>query len=356
MEVTVRNPILDEYKASKELHEEFCKKVNGLITDILKQNDLRYHSIESRVKQESSLELKVNKSDGKYSNLSDITDVSGLRIITYFSEDVDKIASIIQSEFEVDEENSVDKRIKLDPDRFGYLSLHYVVKLNSTRVGLSEYIRFKDLKVEIQIRSILQHAWAEIEHDLGYKNKLSIPNVVRRDFSRLAGLLEIADEEFVKIRKTLEEYNISIKEVIKATPANVLIDKVTLRQLLDEKDSIIKHVDLEISKISQFPLHSSDEDGIESNVKRLKFLGLNSIEEVINSLHEYQEKIILFANEWLKPREKDLYFEAGISLFYLAYVMLSTSPEKLNEYINIFGIGDKDDRETLSERIIQLCE
>lgn len=83
-----------------------------------------------------------------------------MRIITYFSEDVDKIASIIQSEFEVDEHNSVDKRIKLDPVRFGYLSLHYVVKLNSTRVRLSEYIIFKDLKVEIQIRSILQHAWA----------------------------------------------------------------------------------------------------------------------------------------------------------------------------------------------------
>lgn len=103
---------------------------------------------------------------------------------------------------------------------------------------------------------------------MDYKNKLSIPNVVRRDFSRLAGLLEIADEEFVKIRKTLEEYNISIKEEIKATPANVLIDKVTLRQLLDQKDNILKHIDLAICKIAKISLDPPDDFGLESNVKR----------------------------------------------------------------------------------------
>ena len=64
------------------------------------------------------------------------------------------------------------------------------------RMVLRENKAFEGLKCEIQIRSVLQHAWAEIEHDLGYKSELTIPKEVRRSFSRLAGLLELGDKEF----------------------------------------------------------------------------------------------------------------------------------------------------------------
>lgn len=61
--------------------------------------------------------------------MSDIKDISGIRIITFFPDDVDAVAKLIQKEFAIDYSQSVDKRILLDPDRFGYLSLHYVAKL-----------------------------------------------------------------------------------------------------------------------------------------------------------------------------------------------------------------------------------
>lgn len=63
--------------------------------------------------------------------LEDITDLAGIRIITYFADQVDLIASFVEEEFEVDRSNSVDKRELIDPEKFGYLSLHYVVKLPS---------------------------------------------------------------------------------------------------------------------------------------------------------------------------------------------------------------------------------
>lgn len=84
--------------------------------------------------------------------------------------------------------------------------MHYVVGMSLQRLSLCEYKMFRDLKCEIQIRSILQHAWAEIEHDIGYKNEIAIPKQMRRKFSRIAGLLEIADQEFVQIRSELEDY------------------------------------------------------------------------------------------------------------------------------------------------------
>ena len=98
-----------------------------------------------------------------------MTDITGVRVITYFADQVDEIAKVMEGEFNIDIKNSIDKRDILDPDRFGYLSLHYViVSLSSARCALAEYRSFSELKAEVQVRSILQHAWAEIEHDLGY--------------------------------------------------------------------------------------------------------------------------------------------------------------------------------------------
>ncbi|NMD72435.1 hypothetical protein HHO41_19375 [Bacillus sp. DNRA2] len=355
MDTLITNPIIDEYKVSKELYKDFCTKIEGLIKDILKQKNLNYHSIESRVKEENSLDLKVKNSNGKYTCLGEITDVTGLRIITYFSDDVDMIAEIIQKEFEIDKSNSVDKRKQLDPDRFGYLSLHYVVKLNGNRVTLPEYQRFKDLKVEIQIRSILQHAWAEIEHDLGYKTKHSIPSLVRREFSRLAGLLELADEEFIKIRKNLDEYNENIKEQIKSKPSNVLIDKLTIKQLLEDRESIASVIDYEICKIANAERQHPDDKVVEADVQRLKYLGLNTIDDVINSLYKHKKAILRFAHVLLKDNE-DHYLLPGLSLFYLAYSIIGSkgSVEDINDYLNEFTIGELGDREDFVNQILAL--
>ena len=105
-----------------------------------------------------------------------------MRIITYFAEEVDAVAQLIEREFTIDRKNSIDKRMALDPDQFGYLSVHYIVSLAANRSQLPEYAALSGLSAEIQIRSILQHAWAEIEHDLGYKSQTAVPRDVVRQF------------------------------------------------------------------------------------------------------------------------------------------------------------------------------
>jgi ppGpp synthetase/RelA/SpoT-type nucleotidyltranferase len=86
----------------------------------------------------------------------------------------------------------------LEDEKFGYASIHYLVRLKVNRTDLSEYSRFKGLVAEIQVRTILQHAWAEIEHDIQYKS--AIPSSIRRRFMSLAGMLEIGDREFQAIQ------------------------------------------------------------------------------------------------------------------------------------------------------------
>jgi ppGpp synthetase/RelA/SpoT-type nucleotidyltranferase len=192
--------IIKKYEEKYTFYQEFTEKMKSLVERILHKQNIPIHSIVSRTKTKNSLENKIVSAGHKYDRLEKITDLAGIRIITYYEDQIDQVANFIRQEFCVDEENSVDKRKMLAPDRFGYLSLHLIVNLSAERAGLPEYEQFKKCKVEIQIRSILQHAWAEIEHDLEYKNQANVTDETRRHFSRLAGLLEFADLEFEKIR------------------------------------------------------------------------------------------------------------------------------------------------------------
>jgi ppGpp synthetase/RelA/SpoT-type nucleotidyltranferase len=159
--------------------------MEALVISLLNESGIRPHSVTSRVKTPSSLERKILKRPMGYESLDAIHDLSGIRITTYFADEVDRVAELIIREFEIDEQNSIDKRRTLDPDRFGYLSLHFVASIKNPRDELPEYARFAGTKIEIQIRSILQHAWAEIEHDLGYKTAHAIPDSVRRQFAKV---------------------------------------------------------------------------------------------------------------------------------------------------------------------------
>ncbi len=177
-----------EFNNSNDKLHELSSREKMLIGILCKENNINIHDVQTRVKNKASLKTKVKSNEKKYSKLTDITDVVGIRIITYFNDDVDRMAKVVEKEFKIDKENSVDKRI-IDADRFGYSSLHYIAEFSSERIKFLEYKNFKNMKFEIQIRSVLQHAWAEIEHDLGYKNKIEIPEKIRRDFSRVSGLL-----------------------------------------------------------------------------------------------------------------------------------------------------------------------
>lgn len=177
------------------------EKTKEFLSSILNSKGIVPHSIISREKDPEQLREKITREGEVYDNLpNNISDLAGVRIITYFPSDVDKIVPLIEKEFKVDPKHSVDKRLCLDFAIFGYASVHFVVEFMPEMLKLPEYTLFDKMKCEIQVRTILQHAWAEIEHDIVYKSPGEIPFRVRRRFACLAGLLEIADREFESLR------------------------------------------------------------------------------------------------------------------------------------------------------------
>ena len=266
--------ILSEYRDNLPLFEEAARKVYDVLKKTLDDAGLLVAALEYRVKSEDSLAGKLELKGGKYHSLNDITDVIGLRIITFYIDDVDKVASAVERHFDVDWENSVDKRKALEIDSFGYLSLHYVCKVPGM-----------DYKMEIQMRTILQHAWANMNHDTGYKSGVEVPKRYLRDLSRLAGMLELVDDEFSRIRAELTDYRRKVRALVASGRLeDVPLDGDTFRSYLEMRpfDSLNKRIasvnQAEIQDVSLMPF-----------LALFKTMGCDTLGDVADIIKHYSE-------------------------------------------------------------------
>jgi putative GTP pyrophosphokinase len=132
-----------------------------------------------------------------------ITDLVGLRVICLYSSDVVHIHKVLSSNFEVLEVTDKTLAVEQEEGLFGYKGLHLDLKLDGSRSALPEYLRFREIRFEVQLRTIVQDAWSVLDHKIKYKR--SIPHELKRRINRLAALFELADQEFLNIREeTLE--------------------------------------------------------------------------------------------------------------------------------------------------------
>jgi len=177
---------------------------------------------------------KIQREGKEYQDpLTEITDLAGIRIISYYKEDVDKINKVIEKEFDIDRENSSDKAELLDPEKFGYLSVHYVISLSPDRKKLPVWEDFANIKGEIQVRTVLQHAWAAIDHKLMYKREKEVPTDLRRKLFRLSALLELADDQFSDLRRLTEEVKEYYAQQIKKGRLDIQLDLSSLIAYLE---------------------------------------------------------------------------------------------------------------------------
>lgn len=219
------------YNNNKTIYERFSKEVEEIIIKILKAQKIPYQSVSHRVKEKESYLNKCRNE--KYTNpIEQIMDVSGIRIIAYTNQDVADICKILWDEFLIDKGNSGNKADMLATDKVGYLSVHYILQLSKKRLELAEYKEYENLKCEVQVRTLLQHAWAEIEHDRNYKFAGVLPNEIKRRFYLVAGALELMDYEFDKLSKDIDEYAKKTEKALSKGDFNLSINSKSLEQYL----------------------------------------------------------------------------------------------------------------------------
>ena len=171
----------------------------AIITTLLDDAGINYLSITGRTKSVASFAEKAVRSlDGEplYADpLTQITDVVGVRVITYLQSDVAAVAQLFADQLTIIDDRDLGEETARD-GRFGYASRHLLI--SSAAVP--------ERPASVQVRTILQHAWAEFEHDIRYKGTVPAehaPDLDRR-FTLAAGLLELADREFTEIRNRIQ--------------------------------------------------------------------------------------------------------------------------------------------------------
>lgn len=224
-----KSQAIQQYESLFPQYEAFAARLHQLIKDLLSSSDIKYHFIESRAKSLISFTEKLDRPEKDYINpLVQIQDLIGLRIVVYYADDVARVGELIRKEFRVIEQEVAHQQESYSVDTFGYLSLHYITQLSKTRCNLVEWNVIKDLSFEIQVRTVLQHSWAAVSHALQYKHESDVPQSLRRKLYRLAGLFELADEQFIDIRNIGTAARRDAQRSISAGEDDVLLNYETL--------------------------------------------------------------------------------------------------------------------------------
>ena len=277
--------LLEQYRGLLPIYTKMAEVIPEKLRNFFDEAGLLVASMEQRVKTEESLIGKLILKGEKYKDIFDVTDIVGLRIITFYIDDVDKVASVMERLFEIDWENSVDKRKAHEADSFGYLSLHYICRIPESTYYDPEHPELNKIRFEMQMRTLLQHAWANMNHDTGYKSGVEIPKVYVRNLSRLAGLLEIADDEFSRIRRELSDYRRHIKQLVASgNLSEVPLDGESFRSFLAFKP--FDRLNHRIASLNQAEIQDVD---LSNFLTLFKALGFETLGDIANLLRDYSD-------------------------------------------------------------------
>jgi ppGpp synthetase/RelA/SpoT-type nucleotidyltranferase len=297
---------------------------------------VRYYHIQGRVKTYESFYDKIIEKN--YSHPKEMIDFAGLRVICYLVQDKAIISGLLKDNFKIEKEE--DKSLNLGVGKIGYNAIHLDALLKDDRSILPEYNFYKDLKFEIQITTVLQHTYAEIEHDLLYKSGIILPENIENSIKKTSVDLETLDERFEEIMKDIDNHIRSVNTNIEEGKLDVIIDSPYLRRYL-----LKKFGDLPGFK----PQYGSVDDSFV--IDQLFAMGINTLEDL--------EKIIPpnFKQRYVNariPEPKYGIFATGLLVWFL--IILDQKKYFKLAYKPSYGIFTSHDYRVLEEFGVDLLE
>ncbi|GKW19603.1 hypothetical protein PEC302107_13320 [Pectobacterium araliae] len=248
-------------------------QLSSVIENLLKQNDITYFSVDFRTKDINEIEEKVKRKNYKDPQ-NQLTDISGIRVILYVEDDVKKVCSIINETFNVDNFNSLDNIQRLSTDRIGYRSTHFVCDIGDARAVMNEYSSFSGLKFEIQIRTILQHAWASLTHDRNYKVENSLPEVIQRKINLYSAMLEVVDVGFSEV---INDINLYKKSLSDKNIEDFIDDKINSINLVEYINKMALKHNYHPNEVN-LPF---DNETLINELNKFNIFNLNQLQEIV---------------------------------------------------------------------------
>lgn len=278
------------YIKERPIYKKLAVKVENIIEEVLDNDELSYHIILCRAK---TIDSYVDKcSSDKYDDpVNQIFDMAGIRVITYVESEVEKVCEVIENTFKINKSESSDKSSELGVDKVGYKSIHDVCQLKSDRLNLPEYKPFKDKYFEIQVRTILQHAWAEITHDRNYKFSGVLPDDIQRRFMLISGQLEMADREFNLISLDIDKIKKEVEKGTKEGKLDIKLNSTTLNQYYKTKLPVLYKKGTDIDTLT--------EESKVSLIQEMSDFGISTLAELDKIIpSDFEKKIIEFEPDY----------------------------------------------------------
>jgi putative GTP pyrophosphokinase len=229
-------------------YQEFLDAMLRNIGKLVRDNNIplafdpygRLKDLESIQEKHYSGRFRVKRS------ITELNDLVGIRMVVLFPEYVDKLRQLIESEFKVRDI----KQIGAEDDRFSYSSLHMIIGIKDEWKTALDWRGHEGRKLELQIRSLSEHIWAETSHTLFYKAESNIPAAVKRDNSRLKALLEVVDDKLQDLKNRTETYFKSIRTRPYDEVLELDLNPHTLRRILENFESDIAYGDREFAALN----------------------------------------------------------------------------------------------------------
>lgn len=289
----------------KQEHNSLNNSINSFGIELTRQiqqifdenNVILGFPIQQRTKDWSSIENKLKTL--KVESILDIQDLCGLRFVLLFKRDIEKVKSLLSGNFKILKEYDTHER--LNSDQFGYASFHMIIKMPDKWFDIPTLKGFKNLKAEIQIRTLSQHTWAAASHALQYKSEDNVPKSILRAIYRVSAILEIVDIEFERF---LEEREIYIKELHALSSEQM--NKIKLNV-----DSLEKVLD------ENLPLQNkTTEEPYSDLLQELKFYNIDHPKQLVALIKKHRDYMLAYdkqtAIKYGNSKEGSYFSHAGL--------------------------------------------
>ncbi len=333
-------PWIEEFKDNMQEYEIFIFHLNQTIEKILKENNIFYVKTEARVKSLESFKRKLQVKSDKYENpILDMTDILGIRIITYYREDIDVILKLLKDNFKIDYENSTNKLKSLKYNEMGYLSVHYICQYKSSNKHIHGC---KNFKFEVQIRTALQHIWAQIDHQLRYKTLAKIPKKTKRKLFRLSAMLENIDDEFDLIKHEVQVVENFYAERFDEKEYSLRLDRSSLNFYLKYNDNFIHSISQRLGVFYFNNFEIAKEEKLEKEL--MKFLlqfdknRIIYIEKLVNNIYKNIDMILEIFDEY--TLKKISYVVNSSCSFIITFLLLFY--EDIEKIKHIYKLDDQN--------------
>jgi putative GTP pyrophosphokinase len=301
-ETSTAEKLAAEYRLKEPMYKRLAAEVEFGLDAIAKQAGIKTHSVTSRVKTIESLSRKAQAKELE-DPLAELQDLVGARVVVLFLSDLPRLDEIIRQAFDV--HSSDDKIASGDPSSFGYMSVHYQASLGSQHQG-PRYDGLEGQSFEIQARTVVMDAWANVSHYLDYKGASSVPEDLRRDFFALSGLFYVADQHFEMFADRSGQSQEEAKREVKAPSTDAIeVNLDTIEAFLLERFPDRRHASR--SQIAEF-------------VEEITGVGYENVRAVEKKIESAQGNFDAYEQRRVEEKEGSRFNDLGVARISLGLV------------------------------------